>query len=112
MFPYSYLLTFPGSDGKESFCNAGDLSLIPGSGRSPGEGKSYPVQYSCVENPMDRGAWRAVVHRVTKSQTQLSDLTVAVGSFVVAPLGFSMCSIISLANSESFTSFPDRKSVV
>jgi len=73
MFPYSYLLTFPGSDGKESACSAGDLSLIPGSGRSPGEGNSYPVQYSCLENPMGRGAWRAVVHRVAKSQTQLRD---------------------------------------
>ena len=48
---------FPdGSDGKESACNAGDLSLIPGSGRSPREGNCKPLQYSCLENPMDRGA--------------------------------------------------------
>ena len=47
--------------------NAGDLSLIPGSGRSPGEGKGNPLQYSCLENPMDRGAWRATVHGVPKS---------------------------------------------
>ena len=46
-----------GSDGKESACNAGDLGLISGSGRSPGEGNDYPLQYSCLGNPMDRGAW-------------------------------------------------------
>jgi len=51
-------LGFPnGSDGKESACNAGDLGLIPELGRSPGEGKGYPLQYSCLENSMDRGAW-------------------------------------------------------
>ena len=58
--------------GKESTCNAGDLGLIPGSGRSPGEGNGNPLQYSCLENPMDRGAWRAADHRVEKSQTLLS----------------------------------------
>ena len=54
--------------------NAGDVrdaGLIPGSGRSPGEGNGNPFQYSCLENPMDRGAWRAIVHGVTKSWTQL-----------------------------------------
>ena len=51
----------------------GDLSSIPGLGRSPGEGNGYPLQYSGLENSMDRGAWQAVVHRVAKSQTQLSD---------------------------------------
>jgi len=51
---------FPGgSDGKESVCNAGDLGLIPGSGKFPGEGYGNPVQYSCLGNPMDRGVWRA-----------------------------------------------------
>ena len=60
---------FPGdSDGKESTCNVGDLGLIPGSGRSPGEGHGNPLQYYCLENPMDWGAWQAAVHRVTKSQ--------------------------------------------
>ena len=49
--------------------NAGDAVSIPGSGRSPGGGHSNPLQYSCLENPMDRGAWQATVHRVTKSQT-------------------------------------------
>ena len=46
-----------GSDGKASVCNVGDLGLIPGSGRSPGEGNGNPLQYYCLENPMDRGAW-------------------------------------------------------
>ena len=55
----------------------GDRGLIPKSGRSPGEGNDSPLQYSCLENPMDRGAWRATVPRVTKSQTQLSDLAAA-----------------------------------
>ena len=58
---------------KESTCNAGDLGSIPGSGSSPGEGNAKPLQYSCLENPMDRGAWQATVHGVTKNQTQLSD---------------------------------------
>ena len=54
---------FPGgSDGKESACNAGDMGSIPGSGRSPGEGNSNPLQYSCLGNPMDRGAWPTTVH--------------------------------------------------
>ena len=53
--------------------NAGDLASTPGSGRSPGGGHGNPLQYSCLDNPMDRGAWWATVHRVTQSQTQLSD---------------------------------------
>ena len=54
---------FPGgSDGKASACNEGDLGLIPGSGRSPGEGNGNPLQYSCLENPIDGGAWQATVH--------------------------------------------------
>ena len=66
---------FPGgSDGKESACSAGDLGLISGSGRSPEEGNSYPLQYSGMENYMDRGAWHATVHGVTKSQTRLNDI--------------------------------------
>ena len=61
---------FPGaSDGKESACNAGDPSSIPGLGRSPGEGNGKPLQYSCLENPMDGGDWGAIVHGVAKSQT-------------------------------------------
>ena len=53
--------------------NAGDMDWIPGLGRLPGEVNGDPLQYSCLENPMDRGAWRAVVYRVTKSWTELSD---------------------------------------
>ena len=60
-----------GSEVKVSACNAGDLGSIPGSGRSPGEGNDNPLQYSCLENPMDRGAWWATVHRVAKSRTWL-----------------------------------------
>ena len=60
---------------KESTCNAGDSVLIPGSGRSPGGRKGYPLQYSCLENPMDRGAWWATVHEVAKSQTRMSNWT-------------------------------------
>ena len=65
---------FPGgSDGKESACNAGDTGLILGSGRPPEEGNSNSLQYSCLEKFMERGAWRAIVHRVAKSWTRLSD---------------------------------------
>ena len=61
---------FPaGSAGKESTCNAGDLGSIPGLGRSPEEGNGNPLQYSCLENSMDRGAWWATVHGVAKSDT-------------------------------------------
>ena len=64
---------FPcGSDGKESAGNAGDLGSIPGSGRSPGERNGYPLQYSCLENSMERGAWKATVHGAAKSLTWLS----------------------------------------
>ena len=62
-----------GSDGKESTCNAGDPGSIPGSGSSVGEGNGYPLQCSCLENSMDRGAWWATAHGVAKSRTQLSD---------------------------------------
>ena len=66
---------FPGgSVGKESACSVGDEGSIPGSGRSPGGGHSNPLQYSCLENPMDGGAWWAIVHGVTKSQTRLNNL--------------------------------------
>ena len=76
LYNVSVKLGFPvGSDGKESSCNAGDLGLIPGLGRSPEEGNGKPLQYSSLENPMDRGTWRAVVHGVTKSQTWLKWLS-------------------------------------
>ena len=61
-------MVFPGgSDGKESTSNAGNLGLIPGLGRSPRDGNGYPLQYSCLQNSMDRGAWWATVHGVPKS---------------------------------------------
>ena len=67
---------FPGgSDGKVSACSAGDPGSIPGSGRSPGEGNGKPLQYSCLENPMDRETWRATAQRVTKSQKPLKRLS-------------------------------------
>ena len=60
---------FGGSDSKESACSAGDMGLIPGLERFPGEGNGYPFQYSYLENSMDRGAWWATVHGFAKSQT-------------------------------------------
>ena len=67
---------FPGgSEVKASAWNVGDLGLIPGLGRSPGEGNGNPLQYSCLENPMEGGAWWATVHGVAKSRTRLSDFT-------------------------------------
>ena len=68
-FPY-------GSVGKESACNigdAGDVGSIPGSGRSPGGGHGHALQYSCLENLIEQGAWRATVQRAPKCRTQLSD---------------------------------------
>ena len=65
---------FPGgSEVKVSACNAGDLGSIPGWGRSPGEGNGNLLQHSCLENPMDGGAWWAIVHGVAKSRTRQSD---------------------------------------
>ena len=72
---------FPGdSDGKESAYNTGDVGLIPGSGRLPGEGNGNPIQYSCLENPMDRRDWWATVHGVTKSRntTELLILSLSI----------------------------------
>ena len=69
MGPKSWSYLWPwrgGSEVKVSACNAGDLGMIPGLGRSPGEGNGNPLQYSCLENPMDRGAWWATVHGVQR----------------------------------------------
>ena len=72
--PLPIVMGFPGgSDGKESACIAGDPSKIPGLGRSPGEETGYLLQYSCLENSKDEGAWQARVHGIAKSQTQLND---------------------------------------
>ena len=74
------ILDFPGgSDGKASVYNAGDLGSSPGLGRSPGEGNGTPLQYCCLEKPMDRGAWYATVYGVAKSRTRLSDFTSLLG---------------------------------
>ena len=82
MYIHVYLyMGFPDCpEGKESTCNAGDtgdMGLIPGSGRSRGGGNNNLLQYSCLKNPMDRGAWRATVQKVIKNQTRLSDLSTA-----------------------------------
>ena len=62
-------MSFPGGSSKESACNAGDPGSVPGLGRSPGEGNGNPLQYSCLENSMNREAWQATVHGVSKSKT-------------------------------------------
>ena len=72
---FIYFFGYVGPEVKASACNAGDLGSIPGSERPPGEGNGNPLQYSCLENPMDREAWWATVHRVAKSRTRLSDFT-------------------------------------
>ena len=82
---------FPGSsDGKASTYNAGDLGSIPGSVRSPREGNGNPLQYSCLENPMDQEAWWATIHGVAKSQTRLSDLCVCVCVCVCVCIPYSL----------------------
>ena len=68
-----FLTTFFYWGGQELACNTGDLGSIPGLRGSPGEGNSYPLQYSYLENSMDRGAWQATVHRISKSQTWMND---------------------------------------
>ena len=76
LYIYLYTIKNPGgSEIRASASNVGDPGSIPGSGRSPGEGNGNPLQYSCLENPMDRGAWQATVHGVAKSRTWLSDFT-------------------------------------
>ena len=70
-----YLGFLGGSDGEESACNVGDLGSIPGLGRSPREGKGYPLQYSCLGNPMDRGAWWATVHGAANTRDITERLT-------------------------------------
>ena len=70
----TFVMDFPGgSDGKKSACNVVDLGSVPGVGRSPGDGNDNALQYSHLENPMERGAWWATVHGVAKRRTQLSD---------------------------------------
>ena len=75
-FPHSLV-------GKESACNAGDLASIPGSGRTPGEGNGNPLQYSCLENPMDRGALRVTVHGVARVRHDLATKPPPLGNLLV-----------------------------
>ena len=95
---YLIHLGFPGgSEGKESVCNAGDLGSISGSGRSPGEGNGYPLQYSCLENPMDRGAWQ--VQSVGSQRVRHSRATNF--HFFFPPPNLSSMDHLSLTNLES-----------
>ena len=89
---------FPGgSEVKASAYDVGDLGLIPGSGRSPGEGDGNPLQYFCLEDPMDGGAWWATVHGVSKSRTRLSDLTLLSLLIDVQEILFSNIFFLSLS---------------
>ena len=91
--------SFPcGSDGKDSTCNAGDLGLIPGLGRFPGQGNSYPLQYSGLENSMDRGAWQTTVHGAAKSQTQLNNFAIELSLILVDQS--ELCKMSHLVKSE------------
>ena len=93
-------MDFPsGSDGKEPACNARDPGLTPGSGRSSGEGIGYTLQYSCLENSMDRGAWWATVHGVAKSWRWLKWLSTHVPKLLCGSL---MCSFLKLNNNISW----------
>ena len=91
---------FPGSSvGKEFFCSAGDtgdMGSIPGWERSPGEVNGSPLHYSCLENPMDRGAWWATVHGVSKSWTRLKELTVHTHAHTHTCIFYSMFKTIHL----------------
>ena len=84
-----------------------DMGSIPGSGRSPGEGNGNPLQYSCLENPMDRGAWRATVHGVAQSQTQLKQVSSSIVKAMVFPVVTHGCksSTIKKAGSQRIDAF-------
>ena len=114
-----------GSDGKESACNVGDLSLIPGSGRFPEEGKGSPLQYSCLKNSMDRRAWQATVHGAAVSD-MTEWLILSFSPFFHAPVGpywllklksslklvkypLAWSFIISLCCFRLFTEYPDTR---
>ena len=94
-----------GSEVKASACNAGDQGSIPGSGRSPGVGNGNPLQYSCLQNSLDRGAWWATVHEVTKSWKELSPSsppTKEVGRHVKV-LGLDVTDISSRKDEDDYT---------
>ena len=83
-------MSFPGgSDGEEYACNAGDSGLIPGSERSPGEGNGNPLRYSCLENPTERGPWRAPVHGASQSQKRLKQLSTHTRIYCLSEYQFS-----------------------
>ena len=89
---------FPGgSDGKESACNAGHLGSVSGLGRSPGGGHGNPLQYSCLENSMDKGAWQATVHRVSELD-MTEPLSTAEFKAVVIPSTFWVESVLLVHN--------------
>ena len=93
---YTLILGFPGgSDGKESACNAEDWGSIPGLGRSPGEGNSNPLQYSGLENPMDRGAWWATVPGVAKESDMTEQLTLLINTTASSILDFFRASLVA-----------------
>ena len=90
------------TDGKASACNAGFLGLIPGSGRSPREGNGNPLQYSCLENPMVRGTWRAIVHKVAKNQTRLKQLSLQAHTAVWYQEKSEQCEIFCRSVNEGY----------
>ena len=114
---YSWLQDFPGdSDGKVSVYNAGDLGLVPGWGRFPGEGNGNPLQHSCLENPMDRGAWcpwgRIFIadwHVVTVSGGRQRDSTIHIHEST--PIHFQMCTQSSLTLCNIVNCSPSQPSV-
>ena len=101
-------LGFPCSSvGKESACNAGDLGLIPELGRSPGERNGYPLQYSCLENPVGRGAWRAIVHGVTRVGHDLVTKPTNLDLRTLKPTG-NWCLVRTNLGIDACYSFPNR----
>ena len=95
-----------GSDGKVSTCNAGDPGSISGSGKFPGEGNVNPLQYSCLENSMDRGPWWAAVHGIAKSRTRMSDFTSLHDEWLDFKINQHACAKSSINYSLTFLTTP------
>ena len=109
-----YVLGFPGAwDSKEFACNAGDRGLIPGLGRCPGEGNGNPLQYSCLENPIDRGAWRATVHGVARvgHDSVTTPLCVYLPSWTLSSISTSssVCYFYQLDGASYIVNLPEKK---